>query len=202
MSELTEALTALQANLPVIGKGNTATVPTKTGGSYKYKYATLDEVSAAILPLLSENGLAWVTGPTLHEGAFTLHYQLRHTSGEVFEGFYPLPNVSPQEIGSAVTYARRYALCAVTGVAPGGDDDDAAAATKAHNAPSKTEAPKVAPAPVVDERTAHLWITTINAAETISQLQAAWEGAGAEGVTRDPKVIAAKDKRKQELTNA
>jgi hypothetical protein len=58
------------------------------------------------------------------------------------------------------------------------------------------------PAPEVDERTSHLWITTITAAETISQLQAAWEGAGAEGVTRDPKVIAAKDKRKQELTNA
>jgi hypothetical protein len=61
---------------------------------------------------------------------------------------------------------------------------------------------ETAPATEVDERTAHLWITTINAAETIAQLQASWEGAGAEGVTRDPKVIAAKDKRKQELTNA
>jgi hypothetical protein len=62
--------------------------------------------------------------------------------------------------------------------------------------------PATPPAPEVDERTSHLWITTISAAETISQLQAAWEGAGKEGVTRDPKVIAAKDKRKQELTNA
>lgn len=56
--------------------------------------------------------------------------------------------------------------------------------------------------PAVDERASHVWITTINAAETISQLQAAWDGAGVEGVTRDPKVIAAKDKRKGELTNA
>lgn len=64
------------------------------------------------------------------------------------------------------------------------------------------QAPAAAVAPAPDERTSHLWITTISAAETISQLQAAWEGAGKEGVTRDPKVIAAKDKRKQELTNA
>jgi hypothetical protein len=59
-----------------------------------------------------------------------------------------------------------------------------------------------APAAEFDERTAHLWITTISAAETIAQLQAAWEGAGKEGVTRDPKVIAAKDKRKKELQDA
>lgn len=67
---------------------------------------------------------------------------------------------------------------------------------------AESTGPASPPAPEIDERTAHLWITTINAAETIPQLQAAWEGAGVEGVTRDPKVIAAKDKRKQELTAA
>ena len=52
------------------------------------------------------------------------------------------------------------------------------------------------------EQTAHTWITVLLAAETIAQLQAAWEGAGKEGVTSDPKVIAAKDKRKKELQDA
>lgn len=70
------------------------------------------------------------------------------------------------------------------------------------NRQQETAAQEAAPAPVVDERAAHLWITTISAAETIAQLQAAWEGAGREGVTRDPKVIAAKDKRKKELADA
>jgi hypothetical protein len=55
---------------------------------------------------------------------------------------------------------------------------------------------------VVSEQDAHTWITVLNAAETLAQLQAAWEGAGKEGVTRDPKVIAAKDKRKKELQDA
>lgn len=51
----------------------------------------------------------------------------------------------------------------------------------------------------VPEQDAHTWITVLAAAETLAQLQAAWEGAGREGATRDPKVIAAKDKRKKEL---
>lgn len=46
------------------------------------------------------------------------------------------------------------------------------------------------------------WLETIEAAETIAQLQAAWEGAGKAGVTKDPKVVAAKDKRKKELADA
>jgi hypothetical protein len=58
------------------------------------------------------------------------------------------------------------------------------------------------PAAAVSEQDAHLWVTVLSNADSIEALQAAWEGAGKEGVTRDPKVIAAKDKRKQELTNA
>jgi len=46
------------------------------------------------------------------------------------------------------------------------------------------------------------WIDTLKAATSVAQLQAAWEGAGAAGVTRDPAVIAAKDKRKAALANA
>jgi hypothetical protein len=53
-----------------------------------------------------------------------------------------------------------------------------------------------APDPVV----AAEWLETIEAAESIAQLQAAWEGAGKAGVTKDPKLIAAKDKRKRELS--
>jgi ribosomal protein S20 len=57
-----------------------------------------------------------------------------HTSGEKVSGEYPLPTGgSPQALGSAITYARRYCLCAVTGVAAD-DDDDGAAATEHHNA--------------------------------------------------------------------
>ena len=43
------------------------------------------------------------------------------------------------------------------------------------------------------------WIETLEAATSLAELQKAWEGAGADGVTRDPKIIAAKDARKAAL---
>ena len=128
------ALAAFQAELPKVGKDNTAKVDSEKGRSYTYRYADLSEISPVVLPLLGKHGLAWTTRPTItHDGRFVLRYALTHASGDALDGDYPLPNPgsSPQVLGSAITYARRYALCAVTGVAPGDDDDDAAAANAA-----------------------------------------------------------------------
>lgn len=128
---LTAALAAVQADLPIVGKDQKAVVKSDKG-NYTYKYANLTSVSAAILPLLSKHGLAWTALPSIDDaGRFVLRYELRHIAGEVLSGSYPLPNTSrPQEMGSAITYARRYALCAVTGVAPEEDDDNASAAER------------------------------------------------------------------------
>ena len=80
-------------------------------------------VSQVIVPMLGAAGLAWITKPT-SSGDLALAYRLLHTSGGSEEGLYPLPSTgSPQEIGSAITYARRYTLCSVTGVAPEQDDE-------------------------------------------------------------------------------
>ena len=129
-SQINAALSELQTQLPYIAKDNTANVPTKTGGSYKYKYADLAQISREVLPLLGKLGLAFTSRPTFHDGRLFLVYELRHISGEEIAGMYPLPNGTPQEIGSAITYARRYCLCAVTGVAPD-DDEDAQIAERA-----------------------------------------------------------------------
>lgn len=126
------ALADLQTQLPHIAKDNTAKVPTKTGGGYVYKYADLAQISREVLPLLGKLGLSFTSRPTLREARLVLVYELRHISGELIEGEYPLPaNGSPQEIGGAITYARRYCLCAVTGVAPDDDDEDAVLAEQA-----------------------------------------------------------------------
>lgn len=136
MSEsLAAALAQVQAKLPIIEKTHTAKVSTEKG-SYSYDYADLTDVSEAVLPLLAEAGLSWLCRPTLREGGeFVLAYKLLHTSGEREEGAYPLPKSgTPQAIGAAISYARRYALCAVTGVAPKGDDNDAADQPKTRTA--------------------------------------------------------------------
>jgi len=131
--KLGDGLAAFQKALPKIAKGNTA-----DAGTYKFKYADLADISAAVLPLLGEHGLSFSARPTLDEGGrFVLAYELLHVSGESRTGAYPLPpSGSPQQIGSAITYARRYALCAVTGVAAD-EDDDGQAAKDTHVRPAE-----------------------------------------------------------------
>jgi ERF superfamily protein len=132
---LAEALITLQANLPHIRKDDTARVETSSGRSYSYSYVNLSTITEMIFPLLAALGLYWVCQPTLQEGnpdKFVLRYRLVHgPTGEQIGGEYPLPgNANSQSIGGAITYARRYALCAVLGLAPAEDDDDANAAAR------------------------------------------------------------------------
>jgi len=136
--ELATALAALQADLPAISKGETATVPTKTGGSFTYDYAALPEITDALMPALAKHGLSFIAKPTMHEGQFVLSYSLLHESGEREDGHYPLSGGTPQARGSEITYARRYCLCAVTGVAPESDDDGATAEREATTRPAPT----------------------------------------------------------------
>lgn len=126
---LAAALAAVQADLPQIVKAETADT-----GKYQYTYATLGAISAQLLPLLAKQGLAFTCLPTLTDtGQFVLAYRLLHTSGDTLEGQYPLPpGGGPQAQGSAITYARRYVLCAMVGVAP--EDDDGQAAQQAATA--------------------------------------------------------------------
>ena len=128
---LAAALAIVQATIPQVVKGEEGEVKKDGTLQYKYSYADLGAVTRAILPRLGAVGLSWTTMPTLVDGKFVLVYKLMHASGETLEGMYPLPaGATPQATGSAITYARRYCLCSVTGVAPS-DDDDAAEAQAA-----------------------------------------------------------------------
>jgi hypothetical protein len=127
------ALAAFQHELPSVRKGQTANT-----GTYSYSYADLTDITEVAAPLLAKNGLSWTAAPTITEHGFVLRYALLHDGGHSVGGEFPLPDPAksnPQQIGSWLTYARRYALCAVTGIAPGGDDDDAAKAMDARSEP-------------------------------------------------------------------
>lgn len=131
---LAEALLALQADLPVVAKRQTAKVETTKGPGYTYKYAGLAAVMSAILPRLNRLGLVFIARPSMVEGRFVLCCELVHVaSGERLEAQYPItaaPNAPAQAIGSAISYGRRYCLTALTGVVAEEDDDGRAASAR------------------------------------------------------------------------
>ena len=97
---------------------------------FKSKYVTLQAAIDAVLPALHANGFALVQSTKLTEGRTILNTALLHTSGGKLESDYPVHPVKadPQGEGSALTYARRYALMALCGIAPEDDDGNAAVA--------------------------------------------------------------------------
>ncbi len=103
----------------------TAKVPTKSGGSYSYNYADLADVLDAVRGPFSENGLS-VMQTAFSDGMVVgVVTRIMHLSGQWIEGTLSLPcaDTKPQTIGSAITYARRYSLSPMAGIASDDDDD-------------------------------------------------------------------------------
>lgn len=102
----------------------------------RYMYADLAEVLDHIRGPLSKNGLAVVQ--IVSPG--TLTTRLLHASGQFIDSVYALPNtqLDAQAMGSAITYARRYSVCALVGIAAE-DDEDGAKATEAEQAAASAE---------------------------------------------------------------
>lgn len=133
-ANIAKALATAQANM---GK---ALKDTKNP-HFKSKYADLSSVMGATLPALNANGIAVIQ--PLREtdlGRYVVTIFL-HESGESLE--CPVPIIlgknDMQGLGSAVTYARRYGMLSLSGVAPEGEDDDGNAA--AANAQRGNDAP-------------------------------------------------------------
>ena len=114
------------------------------------KYADLASVTDAIRPSAAKYGIAFFQDGTLVEGnKILLTTRVIHESGEWIEHemLMPVAKVDPQGFGSAMTYARRYALQAAFGVAPAEDDGNAATghAPKAPYTPSAPAKPAYKP---------------------------------------------------------
>jgi hypothetical protein len=89
---------------------------------------------------LSKNGLSVIQTTAQAETGVLVETTLAHSSGEWVAGVLHVKPVKddPQGLGSAITYARRYALSAMVGVAP--EDDDGNAASGKHSDPAVRKA--------------------------------------------------------------
>lgn len=115
----------------------------KRGGKAS-RYADLTAVWEAIKVPLKDNGFAIIQMPQFEGETMFLETIILHCSGEKMTGRYPLrpARPDPQGFGSAITYARRYALCAMLGVVADEDDDgNAASGVNSKAAPASTPIP-------------------------------------------------------------
>lgn len=153
IKNLAEALCKFQASMEAITKD-------ATNPFFKSKYASLSAIIEDTRAPLAKQGLSYAQFPS---SAGYLETILMHTSGEWLADTFavlPIPElrkvdgkvnlalapiVTPQALGSAITYARRYALCSILGLQV--EDDDG-------NEASKPEVKVAGPKVVTDKRDA------------------------------------------------
>lgn len=175
----------------------------KVNPHFKSKYADLSAIREATLPALSKNGLSLVQYTTVGEnGVVCLHTKLLHTSGESIEGAWPIQADKPQQMGSALTYARRYCWAAMCGITAEEDDDGNGAqngraantnGAKNHNPSWRSRADDIA--------------KEIRACGDINVLQQVWQDAWRKHISAMPpeaqqELTAIKDDKKAEFDAA
>lgn len=107
---------------------------------FKNTYITLNELMGKILPKLNELGLVLMQTPTTLGGTPAMTTTIADAeSGEVISDTMALvlDRPTPQAQGSAITYARRYALMSMLGLVAD-EDDDGNKATPVIEIPSNT----------------------------------------------------------------
>lgn len=127
-ASLTSAMAAAFAEIDAASKS-------ANNPHFKSKYADLTSVIDAIKPALVKHGLFFTQHPKPCDGGVQVATVLHHASGDSMalgELFVPANRNDAQAYGSALTYARRYALVTAFGVPT--EDDDGNAASK--NAPA------------------------------------------------------------------
>lgn len=135
MNALYAALAAAQGELknPEKTKDGKVKGTAKASGKdyeYSFKYADIGDVLETILPVLSKHGLSVMQPTRIAESAIILVTRVAHKDGGSIESEYPVCslNGNHQAMGAALTYARRYALTSLIGVAAVDDTDGEGAA--------------------------------------------------------------------------
>ena len=134
IGKLTLALSKVQAQLK----------PAKENSKnpfFKSSYADLGAVWDSVRKLLAENELAIIQMPTDVGGLTTI---LSHSSGEYMSSTMYIPSKEDAHgVGSAISYARRYALASVVGVVTGDDDGNGAVKGTPTTSKKSTSKPKL-----------------------------------------------------------
>ena len=125
------AMVEFQRTCPAVKKTSSAKIMTRGGGAYGYWFAPLDAIMSTILPVMGRLGLSVAWRSRIEANQVAVECVVSHTlghqegSGEIVMPVMPGDTgANPaQRVGISLTYAKRYALLGVTGLAPEDDDD-------------------------------------------------------------------------------
>src|SRR3990167_1643800 len=121
-----EAMAEFQRTCPPIKKTASAKIQTRGGGSYTYRFAPLDEIMSTIQPKMGPLGLSVSWRSRVEPDKVVVSCRISHTLGHHEEsGDIAMPvmqgemGANPaQRVGIAATYAKRYSLLGIIGMAP------------------------------------------------------------------------------------
>jgi hypothetical protein len=133
MKALLKALVGFQSECPAVKKS-------ADNPFFKSKYATLDAIQHHIQPYLTKHGLVIVQKNITNEhGLYVMTDVIESSTGESISSVFPIivQKNTPQEYGSAVSYAKRYSLSGLLNLIIADEDDDGNASSQ----PTKVEAP-------------------------------------------------------------
>ncbi len=122
---IANALFAAQGEIPDIQKN-------AVNPHFKNRYVSLDELLDKVLPVLKNNGILFLQQlSSVGETPAIKTSFILESTGEAIEDTSPLVlgKVGPQDWGSSITYARRYALMSALGLVADEDDDAEKAST-------------------------------------------------------------------------
>lgn len=144
ISPLMAALAEAKREIPPIPKNKTAKVPTKSGGSYSYRYADLSDIMQACEPVLAKHGLMilqLITGSSApgdtRIGVSTM-LVLKEGGDWIRSIHWSEQGDTPQDTGAVITYHRRYGYCGMLGIQP---DEDVDAQGAHYSAPQQASRP-------------------------------------------------------------
>lgn len=126
INELAAALSAAQGGFVNPERNRAVKVKLKDNkGEYTFHYTTLDRIIETIRKPMAENGLSFTQSVTLDSDWAIVTTRIMHASGQWIEDTLPVKpdGFGPQQVGSAITYGKRYSLTALLGIASDEDDD-------------------------------------------------------------------------------
>jgi hypothetical protein len=128
--ELAEALNKAQSEIPSIPETAEAKIVTKSGGSYRYKYAPLDQIVKIVRPILSRHGLSFSWDSITEENKVRVTCKVEHVGGHFKVATFEAPVDQKavvndmQKHAIALTYAQRKSLVQVLGLTTSEPDTD------------------------------------------------------------------------------